>query len=320
MIKRFFPYLIAFTFVSGAFLSCDKVDPPYTTLTSSNNNPGNPNDTSNTDTTDTSGSDSTFRKILIEDYTGFRCGNCPAAAITLYNSLVPLYGNELISMGVHSSLTHTYTNTTPPASYPSGAPVGSFGTDFRTNAGEAWRSYFSVDANPNGMVSRLGYPSSSHVKLPGAWGAAAQSIYHQLAKFKIVITNQYDSASGGLNCSVKVKVLEAVSGTYNLTVVLTEDNVVDWQVWYSHTPQNVPDYVHRHVLRGGISNPFGDQVFTGSAAVNDSVTNPYSINLLNLTAFNGSPITLNIDQCHVVAFVYDATTKEIWQAEEKKVQ
>lgn len=305
MKKKFAACLFAVAAALVVLPSCDKVDPPYTQTQG-----GNPNT-----------SDSIFRKILIEDYTGFRCGNCPAAAQTLYSTLLPLYGEELISIGVHASPNHTFTNTTPPASLPAGAPAGSFSTDFRTPAGEAWLAYFNVSANPNGMVSRLEYPSSTHVKIPSAWGSAAQSVYHQPAKFKIEITNQYNSTSGNLNCDVKVKVLEAVSGTYNLTIVLTEDSVIDWQVWYSHTPQNEPNYVHRHVMRGALNGTFGDQIFTGSAAVDDSTTNTYSVNLLSLPA-SVNPVnpTLNIDHCHIVAFVFDNTTKEIWQAEEEKVQ
>ena len=174
MNKRIFSYLLAVVVLLSA---CDKVDPPYTQTSG-----GNPNT-----------SDTVFRKILIEDYTGFRCGNCPAAATTIYTTLAPIYGDELISIGVHASPNNTFTNTTPPASLPAGAPAGSFATDFRTPVGEAWLTAFSVGANPNGMVSRLDYPTNEQVKLPTAWGAAAQSIYHQPAKFKIEITNQYDT-------------------------------------------------------------------------------------------------------------------------------
>ena len=118
------------------------------------------------------------------------------------------------------------------------------------------------------------------------------------------------------------KLLQAVSGTYNLTVVLTEDSVIDWQVWYPpHVPQNVPDYVHRHVLRGAITNdPLGEQIFTGSAAVNDSVISPYTLNLLNISSINPVNPTLNIDHCSIIAFVSDSTSREIFQVEEKKVQ
>jgi hypothetical protein len=304
--KKLLLYLLTVSAAVVLFSSCDRVDPPFRQTSGG----GNPNT-----------SDTVFRKILIEDYTGFKCGTCPPAAVILYDQLKPLYGEELVTIGVHASSGNNFTEPSPPASLPPNAPSGSYSTDFRTATGEAWLAFFNVGANPNGMVSRLDYLTSGQVKLPGAWGTAAQSIYHQPAKFKIEITNLYNTSTGALNSDVKVKVLQAVSGTYNLSVVLTEDSIIDWQVWYPpHSPVNVPDYVHRHVLRSAINGNFGDQVFTGSAAVNDSTVNSYSMNLLNMTAVNGSTIVPNIAHCHVVAFVFDATTKEIWQVEEEAVQ
>src|SRR5204862_7030097 len=94
------------------------------------------------------------RKILIEDYTGFKCGNCPAGASILYNQLKPIYGNDLITIAVHASPSNTFTEPSPPASLPPNAPAGSYSTDFRTPAGEAWLAFFNVSANRNGMVSR----------------------------------------------------------------------------------------------------------------------------------------------------------------------
>src|SRR5258705_4328893 len=93
--------LSLFTIVAALvlFSSCDKVDPPYTQT----NSVGGPNT-----------SDTVFRKILIEDYTGFKCGNCPAAAAVLYGQLRPLYGEELISIGVHASPGNTFTEPSPP--------------------------------------------------------------------------------------------------------------------------------------------------------------------------------------------------------------
>src|SRR5712671_2275101 len=177
MMKKFLLNLFTIAAVLVLFSSCDKIDPPY----KQTNSGGGPNT-----------SDTVFRKILIEDYTGFKCGNCPSGASILYTQLKPFYGEELISMGVHASPGNTFTEPSPPASLPPNAPAGSYSHDYRTPAGESWLTAFSVGANPNGMVSRLDYPTNGQVKLPSAWGTAAQSIYHQPAKFKIEITNQYN--------------------------------------------------------------------------------------------------------------------------------
>lgn len=289
----------AVVLVQALFLSCDKIERPHLQTSGG---------TVNT-------SDTIFRKILLEEFTGFRCGTCPPAAVTLYGSLVPLYSEDLITIGVHASPLGNFTNPGTPAN----APAGSFLTDYRTPVGEAWLAFFNIYANPLGLVNRIGFPTNNHIMLSGAWGSAVQSMYHQPAKFKIEIVNQYESASGNLTCDVKVKVLQDVSGIYHLSVVLTEDSIIDWQLRYPG-PEYIPDYVHRHVLRGSLNGTFGDEVFTGSAAVNDSTSKVYAINLNNISAINPVNPAVNVDHCHIVAFVFDNTTKEIWQVEEEKVK
>src|SRR5688572_17264194 len=99
--------LCLFTVIAAVvlFSSCDDVDPPYTQTVSGPTSSG------------------TTRKILIEDYTGFKCGNCPAAATTIYNTLLPVFGQDLITIGVHASPSNTFTEPSPPASLPPNAPV-----------------------------------------------------------------------------------------------------------------------------------------------------------------------------------------------------
>ena len=44
------------------------------------------------------------QKVLIEDFTGFRCGNCPSAAETADN-LYKAYKGKIIVIGIHSGPT-----------------------------------------------------------------------------------------------------------------------------------------------------------------------------------------------------------------------
>jgi hypothetical protein len=46
--------------------------------------------------------DSVVKKVLVEDYTGHTCGNCPAAARMLNDTIKPLYGDRLIVLGIHA--------------------------------------------------------------------------------------------------------------------------------------------------------------------------------------------------------------------------
>ncbi|HLG34620.1 MAG TPA: Omp28-related outer membrane protein [Bacteroidia bacterium] len=323
MNKKILSLALAAFAVSVLFFACDEVDPPYTI-------PDNTNTANDSSCIFDAAGPATYRKVLVEDYTGHLCGNCPYAAGVIANTLHPLYGDTLIAVGVHASPFSQFTETCPPALYPPGAaafaPV--YTEDFRTVAGEAWLSFFAVPNNPKGMVSRIDYPTT-HVKSPTAWAAATASIIGQPADVGIQIINTYNSSTGNLTVCIKTTYLAAFSGTYYLSVLLLEDSIHAWQEDYTIDPpsgvpplyQNDTNYIHRHVMRGAINSEFGVQLNTAPVAAGDTVRNSYIINLLSLPAsMNTTNPAVNVARCSVVAFVYNNTTKEILQAEEAEVE
>jgi hypothetical protein len=93
-----------------------------------------------------------------------------------------------------------------------------------------------------------------------------------------------------------------------LNVVLTEDSIIGWQRDYSlaaNPPlyQNDSDYVQRCVLRGSLNGALGEQVNTSSPTAAGAIfLRNYSATL---------PLTWNENQIHVVAFLYNDSSKEI---------
>lgn len=316
MLKRYFPGLIVVITASVLFSTCDTIDPPYTQDTGITR--GSPC-AFPVDTT------TVYRKVLVEDYTGHLCGNCPDASRNLYNVLKPLYGDTIITVGVHAG-TSNFTGVCPGEnSYPPMAPVGSYAVDYRTPSGDTWFSPqgFGISVNPKGMVSRVGYPSAALDW--GTWGTVIDTM-SRVAKMKLQILNTYNA--GQLNTCIKTTFLANMNGTFNLSVILTEDSIIDWQKDYAITPPNLPPYgqndsafVHRHVMRGTLNTTYGEQIAAGNIVAGDTAVNSYAVNLLSLpTAINPHNPTLNVAHCHVVAFVFDANTKEVMQVEEERVQ
>ena len=321
MNKKIISIVFAALAVPVLFFSCDDVEPPYTMQADTVGIPVN-----DSACVFSAAGPVTYRKVLIEDYTGHLCGYCPSAAAIIASTLTPLYGDTLIALGVHASPFHQFTETCPPAPYPSGAYSPGYIEDFRTVASEAWLSFFAIASNPKGMVSRIGYPTSTHVKAPSAWALACSSIIAQPAVAGIQIINNYDSVSGNLTTCIKTTYLEAFSGTYYLSVLLMEDSIKAWQYDYN-LPNTAPlyyndtNYIHRHVLRGAINSSFGVQLNTAPVAAGDTVRNSYAVNLQSLpSAMNTTNPVINVSRCSVVAFVYDNTTKEILQVEEAEVE
>ena len=103
------------------FTSCDKLEGPF--MSDSNISP-----------TDTNSTDF-IKKVLIEDYTGHTCPNCPSAAREL-EAIHDIYGDRIIGVAIHvsKSFARPY--------HISQAPQ--FQYDFRTQWGYDWDNFFGI--------------------------------------------------------------------------------------------------------------------------------------------------------------------------------
>lgn len=256
-------------------------------------------DVGNTDTSQT------IRKVLIEDYTGHTCGNCPRAAETA-ETLKQLYGEKVIIMGVHVG---TFAKPCPSLTCPPDAPANSYLSDFRTTTGNDYNSTFGNDVAglPNGMVNRKAVSGTNILQYP-AWGSAVANIINNPPDAKIKITNTYNGGTRTLNTSIETKFLNQLSGSYKLIVLLTQDSIIDWQHDYQANPENIPNYVHRHVLRGAVNSSWGDAI---SSVVGATVTKDFTY-VLN-PSWDDS-------HCYTLVFICDDSTKEVIQVDEEKIK
>lgn len=246
------------------------------------------------------------RKVFVEDYTGHKCGNCPAAADTL-KYLEKKYPGQIVPLAIHAGFFAT-TN----ASYP---------TDFRTSAGNAYDTQFGISTagNPNGLINRGGFGSGGFIKAYTTWEGEVIQMLSKPAKFEIKIKNNFTSSNNNLNTSITVKSLSNNSGIYKLVVLLSEDSIIAEQLDYRlpSGTQLISNYEFNHVLRDAINSTWGDAIFTIGAVANDSVVKKYQNYTINST--------YNAAKCHVIAYVYDAdpnsqTYYEVLQVEEAEVK
>lgn len=275
-------YSLLGVIVSG-FFACDKIEGPYKETI------GFTGDTSQH-----------VRKILVEDYTGHTCGNCPQAAIAA-KEVKQLYGNQVVVMAVHTGF------YAQPKSYPD----GSYANDYRTPAGNDYSNFFGNDKAglPNGMVNRKSV-NASRILNHKDWAGMAQGIVTLPPEADITVSNTYDSLTRNVNTIVRVQYLKPLSSAYRLVVCVTEDSIVSWQKDYTlPSPSNNPTYMHRHMLRGTVNSSWGDTLSGGlPGAVSQKIYN-HTLN----TAWKAK-------HCSIVAFLYDAATYEVIQAEEKHIQ
>lgn len=240
-----------------------------------------------------------FRKILLEDYTGHKCGNCPAAAVVAEN-LYNQYKDTLIVLAVHAGF---FAKTD--SEYP---------TSYTTTCGNTWDgpSGFNVSAlgNPNGMVNRKNY-GSGLIRTHNTWPSYVQLAKQEPFEAKIYLNAGYDAAARSLIVKSDVKFLTNITGETKFCLVLYEDSIIGPQKDYTKNPDKVPDYVFMHMLRGDINGPWGETVKINPSA-GDSIHKEY-LNVAVNSAWKDKHL-------YVVGMLYHASTKNIIQVEKVKIR
>ncbi len=260
--------------------SCDIIEEPYMTGPDQNGHQGE-----------------VVRKVLLEEFTGHQCPNCPAGAQEAAD-LKAFFGDQLIIMSIHAGF---FARTTAPH----------FLADYRTPAGNEINTYFGISYNPVGMVNRAEF-SGSRILTPSAWGGAISQILEQDPQAGIEINLSYETMSRQLNVAIKTTALEIIEGPLYLAAFLLEDNIMSPQ--QTNDPQYPngiqENYYHMHVLRADINGAWGEPLSETGAAQGQEYIKNYSIAL-----DQGWKETF----CSVVAYIYDGTNLEVIQAEEKKL-
>ena len=277
--------IIASLAVIFAMASCDKLKEPY--IIESN---VTPSDTIPLVASDTANFDGKV-VVLLEDYTGVKCNNCPEAG-ALALQLQEQNEGHLVVLGVHpkSALQN---------------PAGGF-PDFRTDDGNEWNNYFNIAAYPNGLVNRTGGVLGS-----AQWTSAVNNIIGNDAPVRLIVKTEFDDATRELKVSIHSKFLiDVASNDVRLTTCMMEDKIVGKQV----TPNGVDEnYVHRHVFRGTADNQTWGRVLSSAESISERS------NFITNMKFTLSD-DYNADEFYIVAFISDNNTKEVLMTTETKIK
>ncbi len=245
-------------------------------------------------------SDLPIRKILIDDFTGINCVNCPEASMVI-EDLKETYGNHIVPIGIH---TGSYAN-----------PIDDSQPDFRTDVGYELGGdgitslgFFNVAWQPFGVVNRTQF-GDNYYQHHSEWATLVVGILkeNKFADIDIKIINEFNEESNILDIDINVKAIIDVASRLTLSVYLVENRITGHQ----SGAQNPEEYEHNHVLRAGINGTWGDEISTSIPfAQYEELSIAYSD-------------TLNTDwipaNCEVVTFVYDSETLEVIQAEQEPV-
>ena len=180
------------------------------------------------------------QKILVEDYTGTWCGFCPLVLDAVQT--LETETEDIVVIAIHQTAV-------------------SFPDPMHYDDVDQLQQQFEIEGLPAARINRTTvwnspYETSSVTSIAGQETNLGVGIYSELSgtelKVQVSVTYEEGSENGD-----------------KLVLYLLEDDIVYDQINYMDSDSTspfynmgnpIPDFVHNHVLRESISNPFGDEI------------------------------------------------------------
>lgn len=235
------------------------------------------------------------RGVLIEEFSGVRCANCPAGSAAI-KDLLQQYGDQLVAVSIHTGFF--------------AQPYQDNRYDFRTPAGdELLKLLKSPLGFPSAVINRKLFDGEPDLQLGLAnWaGYVAREVQNPPAA-KIFAQPTYDAPSRKLSVDVSIFPQITFEGEdVRLSVMLTENKVADVQLTPSGKDLN---FEHNHVLRAMLTN-FDGNPLPGELKSGQPDCLFFETDL---------PTDWQAQQCYLVAFVHrGGESKEVLQAVQVKI-
>lgn len=185
------------------------------------------------------------KNILIEDFTGQRCVNCPKGTKVIEELMNDEnFGDRIIAVGIHSG--------------PFGKSVAGNLLPLATQTGCDYYDYWKVEQQPGALINRHNPVIYSVTE----WTSAVSKELTATADLNLQVIPILENNQ--LAIQVSAEAVAPVNGRVQVWVL--EDNIVGVQT-IPNAPDEDPewtggnkrDYVHNHVFRTAVNQPMGDE-------------------------------------------------------------
>lgn len=222
------------------------------------------------------------RKVLIQEFTGINCVNCPTGAAMIH-TIQENYPESVIAVGLH------------PGGTGFSGPIGPF--NLNTDLSRAYYDYYKPAGFPAAVID--GESPLTNVSL---WSA---NVYNQLsvpAPGEIFLFPRYDEDTRTLIVEYSVLFNEAYGKALNFNLWVVENAIVGPQKSGSTL---IWKYEHNHVFRGSMTGDWGIKI-GDSFKMNETAEGELTMMLDD----NWIP-----ENCQIVAFL-QTDDRKVEQAEE----
>jgi hypothetical protein len=187
------------------------------------------------------------RVVLLEEFTGKGCTNCPKGSREIDNLLLQ-YPDNLIVVSIHAGF----------FADPDFFPLGVY--DLRADQSAFLYEYLGPNFGyPAGVVNRSFFGPDLQIGLQ-QWASAISSEIQVAPSIEVEIAHAYNETTRELTITASGIGKAVESGDVRLSIMLTESGIVDAQDDLE-AGGIVDDYVHKHVLRNMLTPAAGESLF-----------------------------------------------------------
>lgn len=237
--------------------------------------------------------------VLVEDFTGVRCTNCPSAHDEIA-AMIKAHPGKIVALALH------------PAASPLTVPYPGY-ADFRlTEVKDLADNLGGYNGLPAGAVDRIFQSGQTYLLVSNytLWSGFLNARLGKTSPYLLDIKNTFDPATSAVTSEFTITLTAAVQDTISLTAVITESKVISPQ----ENPMREVDtfYEHNHLVRKFITPA------TGKSLVLPGKEPGRVYKFTTKRVLDGS---WKPENCTVAAYVHSGgARKEVYQAAEKPVK
>ncbi len=224
------------------------------------------------------------RVVLVMDFTGMRCINCPNAATTLHQS-AEKYPGSVIIVGIHAAAASDFT-----------LPIGTL--DLRAPISDVYYNYFKPAALPSASINGGKVLSGTELSM---WTTTIDDEISKAAPADVALSSTFDESTRELKVDYTVTFNEMHSAETSILLWLTESDINGPQMSANGF---IPQYQHNHVLRASLNGDWGD-VLGNNFSTEQSLSGTATLKLDS---------NWKAENCEVVGFIFNTSDRSVQQA------
>lgn len=187
------------------------------------------------------------RIVLVEEFTGASCPNCPAGSAQI-DKLLEKYPDNVVVMGIHSDFL--------------GSPRRPGEVKLKTKDAQDIDDFTgpAVFGKPEITVNRYKFPNQNQIRiggLPDVWTGYVEQELKISPDAILNINTTYDEITRDVLIELTVTAKKTIQNAINIHAAITESNIINTQ---ANTGGDIENYVNKHVLRKVITPIPGEKI------------------------------------------------------------